>query len=269
MLERRIRENQYEAHGLTAPPFETIRDYFRLVRPVAFEPPQTKAATPPWLFAAELEVRGSAFAFFHPLFDLLFGPVQSSYFWSTKFRMIPTQWIDDVEKRGDRDQAAAWRSENASKANRSHRKKTASEIDNLSFTHLSMLRLPSILRDCLFERKEPAVGWVRRYGPVESEIEVLLQHKNLDGMAAIIGLAREACEIGDEHRFCLCKAEIVKQLLLINSYQGCKNIGPRLTWVINDHCQNLIIRSYYRELSFGFALPESWQPHAYRDLFDR
>lgn len=44
-LEKRIRQNQYEAVGLAAPELETIRDYFRLHRSVAFEPRNSDGAT--------------------------------------------------------------------------------------------------------------------------------------------------------------------------------------------------------------------------------
>lgn len=71
-LEKRIRENQYDAFKLPAPATETVRDYFRLYLPVAFEPTR-KVTSNPWLLAVELEVPGSSAAFFHPLFDLLFG----------------------------------------------------------------------------------------------------------------------------------------------------------------------------------------------------
>jgi len=114
-IEERIRNNQYIAYGLDAPAYETVRDYFRLHRSVAFEPRLGRDGnTPgqqserifqrdrkaPWLLAAEAEFPGSSFSFFHPLFDLLFGRLESSAFWASHFNKIPESWINQEEAEG-------------------------------------------------------------------------------------------------------------------------------------------------------------------------
>jgi len=174
-IEEVIRMNQYNegkrcvGSYLLAPPYDTVRDYFRLYRSVAFEPNE-KANFAPWLLAAELEFPGSSSAFFHPIFDLLFGELESSFFWSSHFRSIPEKWIEVARARGDTKIAHEWELMNQSARSRKHRTKPSTALDTLSLVHLSLLRLPSEIKDVLFEGNGSAPGWSRRYLSPETEI---------------------------------------------------------------------------------------------------
>lgn len=266
-LERRIRQNQYEAFGLTAPEPETIRDYFRLHRSVAFErrnsdgaSPAADAKTPSWLLAAELEVPGSSFAFFHPTFDLLFGLMESSVFWSAHFSKIPQAWIDEAKGRGDIALADEWETMNRALQKRLHRSRQTYEMDALSFIHLTMLRLPGHISAALFERKGLATTWARRYLPPQEEVQHLLGAGGLDAVAALFALTKESCEIGDMERFHLAKAATIQVLALLDKDPTCRRIRRPVRMLLSDELENkMYIRRYSRTLHHGFGLPLSWR----------
>lgn len=269
-LERRIRENQYEAAGLHAPPIETIRDYFRLRRPVAFESQEKKAKYPPWLLAAEIEVGGSSHAFFHPIFDLLFGQLESSAFWSMHFRIIPAKWIEDAEARGDTDTATEWRQMNEATRKRKHRSRQVHQLDPLSFVHLSMMRLPDAIRDSLFERKGLSSGWTRKYASPEAETLLLESIRTVDSLAALLALVKEAAEIGDMTRFHRAKAALLNHLSVLDELAPCRRIKQQLKAQIHFELDyNILSRRYQGTLYHGFGLPPSWRAHLIPSLIER
>lgn len=275
-LEKRIRQNQYEALGLAAPELETVRDYFRLHRSVAFEPRNSNGATlasdakAPWLLAAELEVPGSSFAFFHPTFDLLFGQMESSVFWSAHFSKIPQAWIDEAKSRGDMALADEWETMNGALKKRLHRSRQSFEMDALSFIHLTMLRLPGPISVALFERKGLATTWARRYRPPQDEVEYLLAVGGLDAVAALFALTKEAGEIGDMERFHLAKAATIQGMALLDRDPTCRRIRRLVRILLSDELENkMFIRRYSRTLHHGFGLPLSWRAQLTPPLISR
>lgn len=259
-LEKRIRENQYEAFNLDAPGTETVRDYFRLYLPVAFETPQT-AKSPPWLLATELEVPQSSAAFFHPIFDLLFGPMESAVFWDMQIKHIPIVWIEQAEARGDIDTASEWRRMNENTRIRKHRKRQATQIDTLSFIHLTLMRLPKSVREILFERKGLSPSWTRRYALTEIEIAEIKSIKNIDGLAVLLGLAKEGAEIGDLNRFHQAKNALIENLHVLDEIKSCRRICQKLKDHIIYECGSMCTRRYSQLVHFGFGLPSSWQAY--------
>lgn len=263
-IEERIRVNQYnggehcEDTYLLAPPYDTIRDYFRLYRSVAFEPNE-KAKFAPWLLAAELEFPGSSSAFFHPIFDLLFGELESSFFWAAKFRRIPNRWIESARTRGDEKIAHEWELMNEATKTRKHRTKPTTSIDTLSLAHLSLLRLPSEIKDVLFDGNGSNPNWTRRYSSIESEISHLQSIRTMESLAALLALVIEATEIRDSNRFNLAKAALLKQMNFMDAEPACKRIKHRLKEAIIYKCNELYVHEYNGFLHFGFGLPVSWR----------
>ena len=241
-LERRIRERQYEARGLTPPSVDLVRDYFRLHRAVAFEPRKGKSATAPWLLAVELEFPGSSLAFFHPIFDWLFGQVESAIFWEAHFRKIPESWIADAERRGDVALVREWQAINRGQSKLRHRRKINAQLDDLALIHLSMMRLPEPIMSQLFERRGLTMGWTRRHDE-EREVQMLLENPGFDALCALVLLADEAAKIGDVRRFTLAREGATVLLVVMENYPGCQRVGAHLANHLNVQIDGRRVRS--------------------------
>lgn len=258
-LERRIRENQYDLHGIRAPSEATVRDYFLLRRSVAFEP-KFKDPSAPWLLATELEFPGASLAFFHPVFDLLFGTLESTYLWQAHFSRIPQQWIDDARKSDPLAMADEWEAMNASLAERKHRSRPKQHLDRLSFVHLSMMRLPENICNRLFTRRGLAASWARVYGPIEDDIAFLGEINNLDAIAGLLALAEEGAQIGDMSRYHAAKYALRNRIEKVQFFPGCKRIRDSLEFSLSRHIEGeLFPRRYSGTLRTGFGLPVSWR----------
>lgn len=261
-LEKRIRNNQYRSEdkesGQPAPAFETVRDYFRLYRSVAFEPDQN-ARVAPWLLAAELEFPGSSACFFHPIFDLLFGELESSAFWSARFHKIPQSWIDQARNRGDERDAHESELINQSIERRAHRSKPKAAIDTLSFAHLSLLRLPHPIREVLFDGDGSGQNWTRKYSPAEVEIGHLQTMHSMETLAAMLALMMESAEIGDMARFDLSRMAFLENMSFIDTDPACSRIKEHLRAHLIHKADNLFPREYSGFVHFGFGLPVSWR----------
>lgn len=256
-LDERIRKNQYEHLGLTGPSEETVRDYFRLYRSPVIDP--RDGTTPPWLMAVESEIQGSAYAFFHPIFDLLFGQLELSAKWKERLQRIPEEWILYLEARGDGDKAEEWRSFNAALKVKRGRKPKQPTQDRLSFIHLTLMRLPDPIFSILFNRTGLAITHARTYLPITDEIELLLQHRSMDGLAALIGLVLEAAEIGHMDRFHQARQAVAQQLNILDEIPACRRMGDRLKRIIVDFCLSTPARRYNSTLYYGFGLPATWR----------
>lgn len=259
-LEKRIRENQYEKNNLRAPSPETVRDYFRLHLPVAFETPE-KVKSIPWLMAAEEEFPGCAMAFFHPFFDLLYGPLVSSAYWDMKIRMTPSEWIESERQEGNSARANEWEQENINASKRRHRKLEATQCDPLTFIHTTLMRLTSKVRNTLFERRGISNGWCRKYSPIEDEISALVKYDNLDSLAALLGLVKESAEIGDFSRLTLARNAIRNHVPILQTKNEFKEIGEELSAYLLHELDNLDDRTYSIMDSLQLGLPAGWQPY--------
>lgn len=271
-IEARVRQNQYEsadiARNLPPPSYETVRDYFRLYRSVAFEPDQ-KAHIAPWLLAAELEFPNSSSAFFHPIFDLLFGELESAAFWSAQFRKIPNDWIVQARNRGDERIASEWEQMNQSAKRRIHRSKPRKNIDTLSFVHLSLLRLPHPIRDALFDGNGSNPNWTRKYSSPEVELKHLKSMHSMESLAAMLALMMESAEIGDVTRFNLSRKAFVRHMSFIDTDPACSRIKDRLKEQLIYKSNNLFPREYNGFLHFGFGLPASWRAMKLEELMHK
>ena len=268
-IERRVRENQYDRHKEPAPDLETVLDYFSLYRSVAFEPRQTDFHAP-WLLAAEREFPGCSYRYFHPLVDLLFGPLESSAFWEARFRKIPSSWIDEEEQEGRPEVAAEWRAMNNALEKRIHRRKVSpSSLDPLTFVHLSLMRLPMHISGRLFLKTGVASSWIRTYHLQPSDFAFIEEAAPTDGLAALLGLAMEAAEIGDSDRFQRTKTYIDKFLPKLREDPGCRRIHEAIATHVSNHLGLIMPRRYRHTLYHGFGAPASWRTMLTKECIHR
>lgn len=268
-IERRVRENQYDRFQVPAPELETVLDYFALYRSVAFEPRQTDTHAP-WLLAAEREFPGCSYRYFHPLIDLLFGPLESSAFWEAHFRKIPVGWIEDEERTGRPQVAAEWRAMNNALEKRVHRRKQSpSRVDQLAFVQLSLMRLPQQISGQLFARKGLARSWTRTYHQQATDFAFIEGTPPADGLAALLGLTMEAAEIGNSDRFRRTKAHIFTFLPRLAEDPACRRIHEVISAHVAHHLENLMPRRYSDTFHHGFGAPASWRAMMAEARLDR
>ena len=264
-LERRIRRNQYEKNGLTAPSPDSVRDYFLLRRCPAVD--GTERGQPSWLFAAELEFRGVAYRFFHPVFDLLWEPIRSSPRWIARMGRIPQVWIDEAMAKGDSQQVQEWEAFNEAVRPKRGRPRTQAADDPLTLVHLALLRLPRDVSGQLFERKGLASTYARMYRPFNEEIPPLVARPGMDALAALVGLVREAALIGDGKRMQAAKQALREHVRLHGVDAALARVERRFLQLIDEQASvNNEARRYSTPEIIGSGFPVTWQSKIYRQF---
>lgn len=254
---KQVDESQYQKYGLKGPSLETVRDYFRLRRSPAVDPQQSE--TPPWLMACELEFPGSSYFFFHPIVDLLIGQLESSVKWQTRLQKIPAPWIEDLVAKGEQQRADEWKEFNRGLVAKRGRPSKIAPIDPLSFIHLSLMRLGDPEFSILFSRTGLAITHARSFGPIDQEILLLSEKKSLDSVAAKVGLALEAGEIGDMNRLHVARAAVRDDLPSLVHLEPCRRARDFLAALIESNCLRVPARRYKATLHHGFGLPATWR----------
>lgn len=258
-LERRVRENQYERFGLVPPSIDTVRDYFRLHRNIALDPKIKRPSSPPWLLAAEREVPGASYDYFHPAFDLLWGRVCGGVFWRKEIQKIPKEWINDERTKGDEDTASEWERINKEVSRRRISARAPEPIDTLGFIHLSLMRI-SDTSPMLFDRNGFAGTRARRYRPIKKDIREISALRSFDSVAALLGLMLEGAEIGDRTRQSAFRDALLSQLSVIDELQECRRIGKKLKSYINNFIdQGIVPRCYGCASQSSLCWPDSWR----------
>lgn len=188
-----VAERAYFPFGLTPPSSEVVREYFTLRRTPAMDPPSKRS--PSWLMAADFTYPGTAYFFFHPLADFLFGRIESTAKHTIQSERIPEEWIEDALKLGKLDEANGYIAHNLDLGAKRGRPRRQQQ-NRLGFLHMTMLRLRPPCRAALF-LQDNFGRYRRRFRPV-SEVEAELANTDLvDRTAALLGLFLEACELGD------------------------------------------------------------------------
>ena len=263
-IERRVRENQYEALGLSALSPTTVQEYFLLRRCPAVDGAQGQ---PCWLFAAELEFGGVAYSFFHPIFDLLIEPVQSSPRWIVRMERIPRVWIEQAVARGDEVQAQEWEAFNATLEPRRGRPPRQFSLDPLTLVHLSMLRLPKDYSGWLFERSGLATTHARTYGPVDEEVARLVRQSGVDALAALIGLVQEAAQIGDRRRLSTARKGVEEHLRAHGLDPSLDRVQEPFLYLVESQIRpNIEVRRYSAAEIFGSGFPVTWQAKIHQSI---
>ena len=256
-LEKRIRLNQYEKFGLKAPAADTVRDYFRLRRSPAIDPQD--GMTPPWLMAVELEIPGSSYAFFHPLFDFLIVQMESSQKWLERLEKIPEGWIHEAIKRGNINMAEEWRSFNEASLKKRGRKPRQPRLHALNFIHMTMMRLPAPIFPVLFAWSDREKLFARTYLPIDQEIESIKGFPSMDALAALVGLVFEAAEIGNTDRFHRSKKALRDHLCILDEVPEFQYVRAELKWLVKSFCLAVPVRMYASPQFYGYGLPATWR----------
>lgn len=255
-LEKIVKDNQYDAHGLRAPSHDTVKDYFSHKRSPSID--NKDWDTQPWLIACELEFPGSSYNFFHPLFDLLLGQVESSIKNREKAQLIPIEWIRKITEKGNLSLADEWKKHNETvKTKRGRPKKTVID-DNLRFIHLNLMRLAEPAFSILFIRTGIAITYARQYQPIDVELKLLIECNSMESIAGLVGLVLEAAEIGHMERFHKAKYALKENLNILDEVQGCKKISGKIITLIHDFCLSTSTRRYNKSLNQSFGLPVTW-----------
>lgn len=265
-IERRVRENQYEAFGLSALSPTTVQEYFLLRRCPAVDGAQGQ---PCWLFAAELEFGGVAYSFFHPIFDLILEPIQSSPRWMLRMERIPQVWIDQAVARGDGAQAQEWGAFNSTLEPKRGRPPRQSLVDPLTLVHLSMLRLPQDYSGCLFECSGLATSHARTYGCVDEEVARLVQQSGVDALAALIGLVQEAALIGDRRRLSTARKGVEEHLRAHGLDPSLTRVQEPFLYLVESQIgPNIDVRRYSAAEIIGAGFPVTWQAKIHQSIFE-
>lgn len=240
-----IRYDVYGALGLlqVAPKSETVKAYFFGKRGIPVDPPGQN--TPSWLLAAEMRFEGASRYFFHPLFNLLIGPVQSSGKAQMKTMMYPKSWILDAERRGDRKFVDDSTAANAAIINRERiRRKSGHQVDSLKWIHICMFGLEPDARDVLMIRPGLAGTWRRSYYPIEKELAELEKLGDLEGLTGALALFLEAAEIGDFRRQQSAKQSVIKLMPVLVTTPALRKVGKLLQLQVENQLENRDFRRY-------------------------
>lgn len=249
---------RYQKLGLQAPSSETVRDYFRLRGSPGVDP--LPGGGPSWLLACEFEFPGTSYRFFHPVFELLFDSVESSAKWRARLERIPEAWIQEEEDHGYKDVAASWRAHNESVRAKRGRPPTRSQVNELSYIHESLMRLPDPTFSILFGRKGLHSSYYRNWGAIEFEISRLASDRTMEGITASVGLVLESAAIGDSGRLDKSRRALEERLAAISNLPGCSRIRDDLVNVIkSDACLRRSAKCYERMLTSERGLPATWR----------
>ena len=257
-LYERIAENQYRRHNLPPPSFETVRDLFRLRASPGINPQPTNDI--PWLFAAELEFPGSAYNFFHPVFDLLFGHLESGWKWDQRVSKIPPQWINQAIADQRHDLAEKWRKVNEDLSTRGPRKK-AQPTPPLHTVRMTLLRLAPRFRALLF-RKIWQTGMIsRRLGDPRHEVAACAEVPSMDALAALMVLLMEASELTDWDRFHVVRRALRAIVPTVAQLPECRRLVDTLPSLLRTYLVRMPAPVENPEGVFYFAKASSWAGH--------
>lgn len=195
-LEEAVRSIYIKLHLLDeAPDRDTVFAYLGGKRNVPFDPPYKKRLS--WLMACEIAFPGCSRYFFHPLPNLLAGPLRSTERWETCYNRWPEDWIEYHRSRGDIELVRE--AEQANKKARMRRNADRS-FNKLEWVHTNIFRLDEEVRDLLMHNPNSSSEWVRRYAPPDQEKEALIKIGNLEALTGALALWLEANEIRDGYR---------------------------------------------------------------------
>lgn len=257
-----INDRQYLHYEMNGPAWGTVHDYFRSREPLFVDFRQAGKSTsnevldnPGWLMAAEMEFPGSSYAFFHPIFDLLFGTIYSQFKWELRFSRMPEKWIEEEERKGNIELAAEWRERNA-QLSKPGRRKDKKDFHRLDYIHNTLIRLPDQIFQALFCYEGSMVA--RTYAEINSTLELLAKDRSLEGLAAIFGLVRECQEIGNHTAYRAAKNILEVQLIILGERIEYKRIATILRdYLLKESRQDA--RCYSRYYSWSYGLPASWR----------
>lgn len=81
----------------------------------------------------------------------------------------------------------------------------------------------------------------------------------MDSLAALVGMVIEAAEIGNVDRFVKARKAVSEQLCVLDELAECRSMRDRLKPLIENKCDEEIIRTYPAPQFYGYGLPATWR----------
>lgn len=244
-----------------APSPSTVASYFAGKRPIPFDP---VGRAPSWLQALEVCFEHSTRYFFHPLPNLLGGPLVSAEKIRTKQRMYPSDWIAEADRDGDADLATEGRANNErlSKLNRDRKEESKTGRD-LDWIHANMYVLEREVRDILLISAGLS-GYRRRCEPFEQQAKLLLERRDFEALTGAFAIFLESNVIRDANRVAASRELVIELLPTLRCDSALSRVSESLEAGIAAELSSK--KSFFRYDPFGMlkkTLPSSW--HSFAD----
>lgn len=252
-----VRRVYAECNALSdAPKEETLRAYLNGRRPIPFDSNNPKV--PSYLMAIELAFPGAQRYFFHPLFNLLVGPVWMDTSRRLDLLKVPSIAIDVHRKRGEVEMADECEAYNASLVAEQKGKRVRKERpSDLQWIHSAMYAIECPVRDMLFTRGGLGVNR-RRYRAVEDEMADLLKANSLDALASAVGVFLEGQEIDDLSRAIAAKTCAHQLLIGLQNDPAVKKILPAISRAVTIKLEDTSVRGVNMLDAMVTQYPQSW-----------
>ena len=225
----------YEAIGFRALSEEAVLAYSWGRRTPEIDPPWPGVLS--WTMAVEFLFSGQTDILFHPLWNLLDGPL--------------------VSRRG------ALPAGSSRARPRARRTTTQSPVLNdLYRIRACMLQLPREIWIEMFSRPSLPDDYRRVLRPVDAETRGLQQIAIADQVAMGIAMVLEAIELGDTARLNSARAFLSKVLPRLLEDSDFSEVAAELEQVIKEKCFTQLAagQNIFQAVLAGY--PGSWQPHA-------
>ncbi len=246
-----------------APTPSAVAAYFAGKRPIPFDP---VGPAPSWLQAIEVCFENSTRYFFHPLPNLLGGPLLSPEKIRTKQKGYPTEWIAQADRAGDIDFAAEGRASNQrlSKLARSRSKGSRTEQD-LDWVHANMYALERDVRDILLVSRGLS-GYRRRCESMEQQSKLLLEHGNFEALTAALAIFLESNLIRDAERAIVSRDLVIQLLPSLRLDRSLSRVSECFEAGIVSALRSVTIARYDAFEMILKTLPASWHTLAHSRL---
>lgn len=253
----KVRLEYAKRHMLAhAPAAETVRAYFNGRRPIPYELPIPGGLS--YLVAIERAFPGAQHYFFHPLFNLLGGPIRTSADRQVKQLQIPKETID-----GYREQDALQMAEDCERHNQrllvkaKDKRASVEGPVGLHWIHSTMYAIDMPVRDVLFTQK--GLGNPRRqYRSVAHEIADLVQLGGVDALAGAVGLFLEGREADDLTKMVSAKAGAEQILEGLSNDLAVRKIYPALSSFVRFRTEDTMIFGVNQIDAYTAQYPQTW-----------
>lgn len=253
----KVRRVYGECNALSrAPREETLRGYLHGRRPIPFDSQDSKV--PSYLMAIELAFPGAQTYFFHPVFNLLVGPVWIHIPGQIERLKIPRAVIDMHQKRGELAMAAACEAHNE-ELSFQQRSKRRNQVrpTTLQWVHGAMYAIDEPVRSLLFTQGGLGVNR-RRYRGVEHEVADLVKSNSFEALAGALGIFLEGREIDDLSRMCVAKDGVNRLLNGLGEVPPLKRILPTISEAVSARVQDTSIHGVNFHDAMDAQYPKTW-----------
>lgn len=252
-----VRNVYVECNALSSSPKEeTLRAYLYGRRGIPFD--LKDPAVPSYLMAVELAFPGSQAYFFHPLFNLLIGPIRLETSKQLERLKVPKIAIDVYRKRGELEMVDACDAYNEKLNAQQRAKRTvAAPPITLKWVQSLMYSIEPPVRSLLFTHGGLGVNR-RRYGPVGEEIAALVEINSFDALAGAFGLFLEGHEIDDLTKMIAAREGVYRLLEAMQGSPIVKKIMPAISEALLARLQDTSVRGVNLLDAMRVQYPQTW-----------